>query len=163
MWYRVPSGETVVEPGGPRGRGLSPMGTSVPQSTGCESLTRYVAPERVNFTGTVRPASSRLIAGGPYTGGRKPPKIAEVHLDGRSNASTPSVRLSELPWLALNPRPRFAKPRQISHWFAPPVSAMSAVRIAFRPSTNPGLHGWNFIPSITSWKARLFPPVFQAS
>ena len=42
---------------------------------------------------------------------------------GRSNASTPSVRLFELPWLALKPRPRLAKPRQISHWFAPPVSA----------------------------------------
>ena len=31
------------------------------------------------------------------------------------------------------------------------------------PVTKPGLQGWNFIPSITSCRARLFPPVSQLS
>ena len=91
----------------------------------------------------------------------KPPKVAVVHSAGRSKASTPSDRFADEPWLALYPSPRLAKPRQISQWFAPPVSAASAARMALRPSTKPGLHGWNFMPSITSWNARLLPPVDQ--
>jgi hypothetical protein len=86
------------------------------------------------------------------------PETAAVHAAGRSVAATPSVRLLELPWLAPKPSPRLAKARQISHRFSPPVRATSAVRIALRPSTKPGAQGWNFIPSITSWMARLFPP-----
>src|SRR5687767_13056021 len=80
-----------------------------------------------------------------------------------SNAWVPSVRLEGDPWLALKPRPRLEKPRQIRHWFSPPVRATSAARIPSRASTKPGLHGWSFIPSTTSWMARLLPPVSQAS
>ena len=45
-------------------------------------------------------------------------------------------------YLAPEPRPRFAKPFQISHLFAPPVSATSASRIASRAWTKLGLQGW---------------------
>ena len=55
-----------------------------------------------------------------------------------------------------------AKPSQISHWLAPTVRTWSASRMAFRPSTKPGLQGCSFSPSITSWTARLFPPVVPA-
>ena len=102
------------------------------------------------------------MAGGELIGGSNPPNCA-VQLTGRSNAWTPSVTLDELPCDALKPRPRLAKPRQIAHWFSPPVSARSAARMPSRPSSKPGLHGWNFIPSVTSWMARLFPPVVQSS
>ena len=94
----------------------------------------------------------------------RPAEPVELRTAGRRQveAATPSSTLFELAWLAPAPRPRLANARQMAHWFSPPVSAPSAARIASRPSTKPGLHGWNFIPSITSWMARLFPPVGPA-
>src|SRR5437867_6556434 len=161
-WYSFPRRRRPVEPGESRGDGTSPVGTSELQSTGWESICRPApAPASVNFTGTVAPALTSFNAPSPSTGGWNPPNRAAVQAAGRSKASMPSVLLLELPWLALNPSPRLAKARQISHRFVPPVSATSAVRIALRPSTNPGEQGWNFIPSMTSWMARLFPPVAQ--
>ena len=37
-----------------------------------------------------------------------------LQIAGRSHAASPSLRLLELPWLALKPSPRLAKPRHIA-------------------------------------------------
>ena len=131
------------------------------QSTGSESSVTVwpgCKPVIAYLTGTDEPAFAVVqrrcrLDRRPERAGRS--RARRRH--GRSPA-TPSVRLVETPWLAPVPSPRLANPRQISHWFAPPVSARSAARIASRPSTKPGEHGWNFSPSMTSWIARLFPP-----
>src|SRR5215470_2782326 len=109
--------------------GVSPVGSSVSQSTDWVSMTReLVWPDRSNFTGMVDPPLAWLIAGGPSTGGLKPPNTAAVQDAGRSKACTPSRRLFELPWLAPKPSPRLANARQISHRLVPAVSAVSAAR-----------------------------------
>src|SRR4051812_1205129 len=89
-------------------------------------------------------------------------RLTPLHAAGRSKASAPSVALPLEPWVALKPRPRLAKAFQIRHWLAPPLSAWSAERIAFRASTKPGLHGCRFIPSMTSCSERLLPAVGAA-
>src|SRR5687768_5508935 len=100
--------------------GASPVGMLVEQSIGCESSDHESPPPvSVNFTGTSAPASLMLIAGGFSIGRWNPPKTAAVQLAGRLNACTPSARLLLLPWLALEPSPRLAKARQISHWLTP--------------------------------------------
>lgn len=50
------------------------------------------------------------------------------------------LRAYVAPW----PRPRLAKPVQISHAFSPPVRASSASRMASRASTKVGLQGCLF-------------------
>src|SRR5687767_11316364 len=164
MWYSPPS--CTGPPAVCNADGPTDVVASVAQSTGCESIA-VTAPVTANFTGTVEPAFTALTAGPFSTGERKPPKVDAVHDAGSAKLTTPSARLLESPCEASEPRPRLANARQISHWLAPlpaapvPVSTSSAGRIALRPSTKPGRQGWNFIPSITSWMARLLPPVFH--
>ena len=118
------------------------------QSTGCESIAAgRRAPLSVNFSGTTIP---------PGRGRPRRPRADRRReaAEGRRGAArragrTPRCRrcgCSSCPGSAQKPRPRLAKPRQISQWLAPPVSARSAARMASRPSTNPGWHGWNFMP-----------------
>src|SRR5262245_14612493 len=151
--YWLPELSSSREPGVSAGA-IGPLGAFVVQSICCDANTAAVsgAPpcsESVNFVGTVEPPFALLSACGGAMGGWKPPSCA-VHVTGRSNAATPSLTLFELPCTAEKPRPRFAKPRQTAHWFSPPVSARSAARIPFRPSTKPGLQGCIFSPSDTS-------------
>lgn len=86
------------------------------------------------------------------------------------------TRFLEL-YFAPAPNPRLANAVQISHWFSPPVRAVSASRMASRAWTKLGLHGclfvisgvnitgeaflrtYNAIPSMTSFMARYLPSV----
>ena len=87
-----------MEPGPTGVAGVSPVGTSVVQSTACESIRSDApAPASVNFTGTVAPAFTSFSVGAASIGGWKAPNVAAVQLAGRSNASVPSVRFVASP------------------------------------------------------------------
>jgi hypothetical protein len=60
---------------------------------------------------------------------------------------------------AAAPSPRREKACQIWSLLAPPVSTWSADRMASRACTKLGLAGWSLRPSLTSFIARLLPPL----
>ena len=77
--------------------GASPVGSRVVQSTSCESISTLGTPDTENLIGTVSPGSKSATKGGFRSGLRQPPKTACRQAAGRSNASTPSLRLNGEP------------------------------------------------------------------